>query len=114
MGKVRIDGQPVGRVELIFHRQESQTATAAVGVPPTATTDADGSFRPTTYTGGDGLPAGDYIVTAGWPVISLVDGEETTGADRLGGRYAKVSQPAARITVKAGNNELAPFELKSH
>ncbi len=60
-----------------------------------------------------GLPVGDYIVTAGWPAISILDGEEVPGADRLNRRYETVARPAAKITVKPGDNELPPIELTS-
>ena len=77
-----------------------------------AVVDADGSFRPSTYTQHDGAPAGQYAVTAIWPKVAMKLGEEVVGPDQLDGKYSNKDKPVQTVTVKEGENQFPPFELK--
>lgn len=74
-----------------------------------ATTEADGSFRVSTFAQYDGVPPGEYAVTLVWPVYTEA-GEP--GADRLKGRYATPAKAFARISVPAEELNLEPFEVR--
>jgi len=88
-------------------------------IPATATTGEDGSF---TMTSGDkvGAKVGKYIVTVVWPdpAKKPTDSQKMMGAsqydapDVLKGRYATREISKLRAEVKAGQNNLEPFDLK--
>jgi len=81
---------------------------------PFGTVGADGTFQLTTLNNGDGAPVGNYKVLIDWPATS--GGDPRTGGpgpDRLRGRYGKLDKSQLSVEVKAENNELPPFELKS-
>ena len=77
-----------------------------------AMVDADGSYRPSTYTEHDGVPAGRYAVTVIWPKVAMKLGEEVVGPDQLDGKYSNKDKPVQTVTVKEGENQFPPFELK--
>ena len=78
---------------------------------PRATVEPDGTFKVSTFGADDGAPAGEYLVTATWPGGVLPDGREEP-EDKLLGRYANPSRPAARVTIREGSNELELIRLK--
>jgi hypothetical protein len=110
-GRVLVDGRPVaGAVVSLF------PVSGAVGGPvrPLATTGADGSFRLTTYSTGDGAPAGDYTVTIAWPAPVDTRVEEPAGApDQLRGMYGDPRRSVLKAAIKAGDNQLPAFELRT-
>ncbi len=59
-GQVLVDGKPAGRVQLTFHALRLAAAdenyTVAHRIRPFAVSQPDGSFAPSTYRAGDGLP----------------------------------------------------------
>jgi hypothetical protein len=108
-GQVLVDGKPAAKALITFHALSGSQSQ----VRPFAETDADGSFRPSTYLTGDGAPVGEYILTIVWPEIAIDQGEEITGKDRLGGRYGNPQTSNLKVSVKEGENALCPFELRS-
>ena len=110
-GKVVLKGQPLGGARVIFH-------PAAEGNAPTdwpaAVTNDDGTFTLKTA-GHTGAPVGNYKV-------SIVCMEKSTSkpvgmsmpedVDRLKGAYSNPATSKLSVEVKAGSNDLAPFELK--
>src|SRR5206468_3303309 len=58
---VKLDGQPVGRATVAFHR--FNTDTEKYNYVADGLTDAAGRTKPSTYTKNDGVPAGEYAVT---------------------------------------------------
>jgi hypothetical protein len=114
-GKLLVDGKPPVRAMLTFHPDAPLVDTQGRALQPTAVIDAEGKFRPSTYTAGDGLPAGKYNVTVEWPKITVDQGEEQMGPDQLGGRYKNPKKPAATITVQIqeGEMDLPPIDLKT-
>jgi hypothetical protein len=103
-GKLTINGKPAKGVYLQFHRLGISPGSAP---PDGAKTDADGSFI---------VPAhdpGDYAVTAFWPEVTLVEGEELEGADRFNGSFTNVDQPVKKVTIKAGENVLETINLRT-
>ncbi|HWB07736.1 MAG TPA: hypothetical protein VG826_00730 [Pirellulales bacterium] len=79
------------------------------GACPHATVEADGSFRLTTYSTGDGAPAGDFALTIRWP-LPPPPGREV-GQDRFGGRYADPARPLRQVRISAADNVLEAIRL---
>jgi hypothetical protein len=76
---------------------------------PTATTDAQGKFRLTTLTEGDGAPPGVFRVVLIWDSAATNE-ESETGGDRFKDWYDAKHTPL-KVTIKEGTNELAPFQI---
>ena len=104
-GKLLIDDQPAVRASIAFHSTDKTKVLCPVGV-----TDADGTYRLTTFAANDGAPAGGYIVTVIWPDESVVIDEcerpSLTEHDRLGGRYANPRTSSLRATVRPEMNRI--------
>jgi hypothetical protein len=110
-GKVLVDGQPAARAEVTFHKIGQSEGDHS---RPFAITEADGSFRLSTFMSNDGAPTGQYTVLIAWPSYTKNQlGEEEPGADRLGRRYCNLKQPLLKAMVSDTDNVLAPFELKT-
>ena len=99
-GKVTVAGKAAERAQVVFH----PVADAGPNTPrPTGVVGADGTFTLSTYTEGDGAPAGEYVVTVVWPEsASAIGGDADTGGDRLGGRYANPKTSGLKATVADG------------
>lgn len=109
-GKVLVKGQPAGGAVVTFHPISPQDK----GKPrPRGVAAADGTFRLTSYTTGDGAAAGDYAVTLHWPEKEDPDLEVrgVEAKDRLQNRFKDSTRPYKRVTVRDGNNELDPFAV---
>jgi hypothetical protein len=107
-GKVLVDGQPAGGVQLRFYPEGAAADLDAL--KPAAVSGEDGSFRLGTYETSDGAPAGRYKVTLYLPK------EPPNGAnspdDLLGGQYIDPGRTTLEATISEGENELRPFEVK--
>ncbi len=73
---------------------------------PSATVQADGTFALTTFTKGDGAPAGDYVVTVQWFQVAK-DG--SVGGNSLPKRYASPTTSPLSVTIREGKNDLPPI-----
>lgn len=113
-GEVRIDGEPAAGVELVFYAESPPPDELGVPVPR-AHTDASGRYEVSTYTGGDGAPAGGYSVSAIWMTEGPegADPESFNTVDQLAGRYANPKTSGLTAEVNTGTNQLPPFELSS-
>lgn len=106
-GRVVVAGKAAVGVDLNFHPLDPATAALV----PTATTTADGGFALTTFTTGDGAPAGDYVVTMVWPKSNNPESDAAQG-DRLNGRFADPKKSTVKARIVAGDNNLPVFRLK--
>jgi hypothetical protein len=114
-GAVFADGKPAAKALVIFHPVNGAAAPAAdVDAPrPTGEVAADGSFSLSTYTAGDGAPAGEYTITVSWPEgSSSIGGDADAGPDRLGGRYLNPQTSGLRARVNETATDIPPFQLK--
>ncbi|WP_152098116.1 hypothetical protein [Lacipirellula parvula] len=77
----------------------------------TAIVEADGTYRPSTYVNGDGVPQGEYVVTVAWPRYVEFDGQQIASDDQLQGKYADPEKSTLRVTVNGTSGEIAPIDL---
>lgn len=103
-GRILIDGSPGGNVQIAFH----PLGIAAGALRPVGISAADGTFRLTTYSFGDGAPAGEYAATVLWVDDSVPFDEcgDPTVHDRLKGFYLDSSARRLPVTVLPGPNEV--------
>lgn len=75
---------------------------------PSATADADGRYKLTTYNTADGAPVGEYKVTVYWPGQrrGLPNEEGELPPDQLREVFANKSTTTLRATVSAGENTI--------
>jgi hypothetical protein len=111
-GKVLVNGEPAVGATVTFVRKGS--AEPFKEPTPQGVVGEDGTFT-LSGPGGDGAPAGDYVV--------LVEWKEGAGAkrgrapalsapDRLKKKYLDPNKPQLTATVEAKSNNLPPFDLK--
>src|SRR5262245_50678521 len=84
-GAVLVDGKPATKALVVFHPLNDPDPKA---LRPHGEVGPDGAFTLSTYSSGDGAPAGDYAVTVHWFAGGASPGADADpGPDRLGGRY---------------------------
>ena len=110
-GHITFNGRPTAHAQVTFH---PVNASARGGVRPVGTVDEQGNFTLTSLTQGDGVPPGDYRVTVVWYLARLArpGSDETVSANYLPTKYASVETSDLAVTVKPGETELKPFNLK--
>lgn len=108
-GKVLIDGQPAVRAMVGLHPLGPQSDSKTYA--GSTFTGDDGAFRMTTFTAGDGVPAGDYTVTIEAKWISR-NGADVGVPDLLGGQYADPAKSTLKVTVQDQPVELEPYDFK--
>jgi len=95
-GVVYYDGTPLPHAQVVFHPADSKAPRAD------ALSDVDGTFTLSTYTPGDGAPAGEYDVTV---VASRPRDDQRPVRHLLPARLAKKETSGLRLEVKPGPNE---------
>lgn len=107
-GQVLVDGTPTAGVTLTFYRRIAATEKEKERLQfvSDALTDADGRFVPSTRTAFDGLPEGEYTVTA----VRAESGKYYTGQVKeknlLPAKYADNKTSPLRVTFKPGETIL--------
>jgi hypothetical protein len=102
--------QPAQGAQLLFYLQNDQGDPLPM-VPGARVAD-DGSFQPSTYTAKDGLPIGDYKVTATWQAMEVHMGRQRpAGQDRLQGKYKDPKSTPLRARVTSSGLEPQRFDL---
>jgi hypothetical protein len=100
-GQVFFEGTPTPGAYVVLHgvgRKEKRRQRAD------AIVEADGTFRPSTYSAFDGVPAGEYVATVEWR-------KPLAGPNLLPGRYASPKTSGLKVTVKPGDNAVT-LELR--
>ncbi len=110
-GIVVIDGKPQKMVAVRCHPlKENASAMEGIGQ---AYTEEDGSFAISTKTTGDGLPAGEYVLTFEWGQMNYIS-MQYGGPDKLKGRYADAKKSTVKFKVVPGKPvDLGRIELKT-
>jgi hypothetical protein len=104
-GKVTVNGKPVEGICLQFHAID---AGSGVELPDGGKTEADGSFMVPVH------EPGEYSVTAFWPTVTVVEGEQIDGVDRFNGYYRDLRRPVVKVTLREGENVLPSIALNTH
>ena len=108
-GAVTYQGTPVGGAFLALHPKGASHENAPT---PTAIVQPDGTFALTTYDAGDGVPAGEYVVTLQWRKATKSGGEFVPGPNLLPAKYSRPETSDIVVRIAAGQNELAPIALR--
>jgi hypothetical protein len=102
-GSVTYEGKAAAGAVVVLH-PASGTATAD---RPRGKADATGAFTLTTFSAGDGAPAGEYAVTLEW---KRIDDHPEQGTALIPAAYGDPKISKLRATVVAGENP--PLVLK--
>jgi hypothetical protein len=110
-GTVTLADKPVAEATVVFHPTKP---LAGHSLKPIAYTDAQGNFELTTFTSGDGAPAGDYAITVVLREPKQV-GEELVrdGKHLLPFRYSDPQKSGLSFTVKAEANVVPALKLSA-
>ena len=108
-GAVTYQGQPIAGAFLALHPKSGSLENAPT---PTAVVQPDGTFTLTTYDAGDGVPAGEYVVTLQWRKVTKSGGEFLPGPNLLPARYSRPETSDITVRIAAGQNELPPISLR--
>jgi hypothetical protein len=111
-GQIIYEGKPAEGAWVFFNPTDSSTDTDQTH-PPYGIADGQGNFELTSYSPGDGAPAGDYAVTV---VLRKETGRgdaEAEGEDLIPPRYADALTSGLQATVEKHAMRLEPFKLFS-
>lgn len=106
-GRLMVDGKPAKDAYLVFYPADQAAPR------PTATVDEAGKLTVTTYTTGDGAPAGEYQIGVEWPTMHMSFGRLQPGEDRLGGRFKGAAASGWMARVAEEPSDLGTYDLKS-
>ncbi|HHM12773.1 MAG TPA: hypothetical protein ENJ16_04415 [Planctomycetaceae bacterium] len=96
-GVVIIDGKPREMVAVRCHPTDKNAKTiASIGQ---AFTDKNGAFQISSISTGDGLPAGEYVLTFEWGQMNYLT-NQYGGPDKLKGRYKDPQQSKVKFKVE--------------
>jgi hypothetical protein len=107
-GQVLVDGKPAARVQVSFQPVNGTPDAAR----PVGQTDEQGKFTLTTRVGGDGAPVGEYRVALTRYLARKRGKDDYEPVNDLPPRYERADSSGLTATVSAGDNRLAPFDLK--
>ena len=107
-GRVLLDGRPLAHAQVVFLPAASPSPSAP---RPTAVTDEEGRFRPSTFAQNDGAPEGEYTVLVTWYPLVGPKGQEEAGPNVLPPRYADPQRSPLKAVVAKGTAELEPFQI---
>jgi hypothetical protein len=109
-GAVQFEGEPASGAFVAFHPKTP--AKPGEDAPrPSAQVQPDGGFEVTTYTQGDGAPAGEYAVTVLWTKPITQGKEAVPGPNVIPSIYGSPDKTPLSVTIKEGPNQLEPFAI---
>jgi hypothetical protein len=107
-GTLTVKGQPAPGAFVTLHPK------AEVGEdvpPPRANVDKDGTFKLSTFAGGDGAPEGEYTVTIRWYKLIKNGTDVSQGPNVIPAKYTKPESSNLTVRIAAGQNSLPPIKL---
>jgi hypothetical protein len=112
-GQVRVAGKTPEGAFVALHPKAQPDVKAGAAEPPrpSAQVKPDGTFAVSTFGGGDGAPAGDYVVTIEWRPLVHENGDVKAGPNVVPREYTRPESSPLRVTVKPGENALTPIEI---
>jgi hypothetical protein len=99
-GRITVDGKPPGSALQVECHPVAGIDTRNPTVSRTET-DELGNFQISTYAAGDGVPAGDYVLTVTWLTFNLMS-RDYSGPDKLNDRYSDPEKSEIKVTVMPG------------
>ena len=99
-GRITVDGKPPGSAMQVECHPVAGMDTRNPTVSRTET-DELGNFQISTYAAGDGVPAGDYVLTVTWLTFNLMS-RDYSGPDKLNDRYSDPEKSELKVTVMPG------------
>jgi hypothetical protein len=108
-GAVTFDGKPLPGAMIVLHPKNGGSASAPT---PRAQVEKDGSFRFTTYDGGDGAPPGEYVATIAWYKLVNQSGDVKAGPNVLPPKYSNPTTSPWKVSVAQSATRLSPVQLK--
>ncbi|PQO28714.1 hypothetical protein [Blastopirellula marina] len=104
-GIITINGKPLERVIVRFQHTDPTVQGAAAS--PVGHTDAEGNFAMSTSGDGDGVVAGEYIVT-----FLRASDDYTSGKDLFRNRFIDPGKSEHRVTVSDEDLVMPPIDLE--
>lgn len=105
---ITFQGKPIPGAFVVFHPKTPQGGN----VPnPRGMVSKDGHFSVTTFDGGDGAPAGDYVLTVQWYKPIKSGGDIVSGPNVIPRKYTDPKTSDVVIQVAAGENNLPTIRL---
>ena len=101
-GKVTLDGAPAAKTQLVFWLPDPKDGKKGTRVTD-ALVEADGSYSVSSYVANDGLPEGDYKITATLR-DPFFEPAGKLGTNLLPEKYATYATTPFEVKVKAGMN----------
>ena len=86
-GTITFKGQPTHGALVTLHPKSGPTENVPT---PRANVDKDGSFKVSTFDGGDGAPEGEYVVTVRWYKLIKNGGDVVAGPDVIPKKYTHI------------------------
>lgn len=116
-GLVTVNGQPASGVNIVFHSQPEQSESFC---RPSARSDADGRFRLTSFSAGDGAMPGRYLISITRRVSAtdssggLLGGgvPDAVATDQFRGRYANPQTSGFGFEVSRTKNTVPTIDLQ--
>jgi hypothetical protein len=106
-GSITFKGQPIHGALLTLHPKAPIENVPA----PRANVGKDGSFRVTTFNGGDGAPEGDYVLTVKWYKPIKNGNDLISGPNVIPPKFGAPETSGVVVHIAAGDNELKPIKL---
>lgn len=108
-GKITFDGKPPqGAVVMLTPVSPPEDDAVA----PQGGVQADGSYKITSYTSGDGAPPGEYVVTVSWYKMDEKLGGP--GPNVVPAEFTDPAKSKLKVTINQGApTEIPPIDIKS-
>jgi hypothetical protein len=107
-GQITFQGKPIPGAMVTLN---PQTQPAVEFPTPRASVDADGTFKVSTFAGGDGAPEGKYTVTVQWYKPIKKGPDVTAGPNVIPPKYGKADSSPLVVEIAAQPTELPPIKL---
>jgi hypothetical protein len=102
-GSLVVNAQPAAGACVRFHSTEE-----TMQLPEATFCEPDGTFSLALQ------EPGEYSITFFWPSITVEEGEEIQGPDRLRGKFKNPVRSKRRVTLVEGANQLEPIEVRAN
>jgi hypothetical protein len=106
-GVVTFKGQPMPGAMLVLHPKAPADSVPA----PRAQVDKDGNVNVSTYDGGDGAPAGEYVVTVQWYKLVKNGSDVVAGPNVVPRKYGTPESSDLVVQVAEGVANSFDFKL---